>query len=41
MARRLALGIDYGSLSGRALLVDVESGEEMGVLCSPLQAWFY
>ena len=28
--RRYALGIDYGSLSGRALLVDIETGEEMG-----------
>ncbi len=29
MAKRYALGIDYGTESGRALLVDVETGEEV------------
>lgn len=29
MTRRFALGIDYGTESGRALLVDVETGEEV------------
>src|SRR6266567_7897269 len=27
--RRFALGVDFGTLSGRALLVDVETGEEV------------
>ena len=29
MGRKYALGIDYGSLSGRALLVDVADGREV------------
>ena len=29
MNRRLALGLDYGTESARALLVDVETGEEL------------
>ena len=27
--KRYAIGIDYGTLSGRAVLVDVETGEEL------------
>ncbi len=40
MARKLALGIDYGSLSGRALLVDVTSGEELGSYVHPYKHGF-
>ncbi len=40
MARKLALGIDYGSLSGRALLVDIASGEELGSFVHPYKHGF-
>ena len=30
MERRYAIGLDYGTLSGRALLLDIDSGEEAG-----------
>lgn len=29
MGRKYSIGVDYGSLSGRAVLVDVETGEEL------------
>ncbi len=35
MAKRYALGIDYGTESGRALLVDVENGEEIATHVYP------
>lgn len=35
MAKRYALGIDYGTESGRALLVDVETGEEVATSVHP------
>ncbi len=35
MAKRYALGIDYGTESGRALLVDVETGEEVATQVLP------
>jgi L-ribulokinase len=34
MARKLALGVDFGSLSGRALLIDVSTGEEVASVVS-------
>ena len=35
MAKRYALGIDYGTESGRALLVDVETGQEIATATHP------
>ncbi len=35
MSRKLALGIDYGTESGRALLVDVATGEEVATYVHP------
>lgn len=40
MKRRVALGIDYGSLSGRALLVDVETGAELASSVYPYKHGF-
>ncbi|HXK96138.1 MAG TPA: FGGY family carbohydrate kinase, partial [bacterium] len=35
MAERYALGIDFGTESGRALLVNVETGEEVATYVHP------
>lgn len=35
MSKKYAVGVDYGSLSGRAVLVDVSNGEELAVSVLP------
>ena len=39
MARRLALGVDYGTDSARALLVDVDTGQEVAAHVSAYRRW--
>jgi L-ribulokinase len=39
MARRLALGIDYGTDSARALLVDVDTGAEVAAQVAAYRRW--
>ena len=35
MSKKYSIGVDYGSLSGRAVLVDVQTGEELAVSVLP------
>ncbi len=39
MARRLMLGIDYGTDSARALVVDADSGAEVALAVAPFRRW--
>ncbi len=39
MARRLALGIDFGTDSARALVADVDSGAEVAAAVAPYRRW--
>jgi L-ribulokinase len=39
MARRLVLGIDYGTDSARALVVDADSGLEVAAAVAPYRRW--
>ena len=39
MARRLVLGLDFGTDSARALVVDADSGEEVATAVAPFARW--